>query len=171
MKNPLARTLIVVAVMVLLSGVASPAAQEVPAEKATKSVSIYRVDFAIHESEDGKRINTRNYSQLVEEGGWGRIRAGASVPITTEKGVQYTDVGINLDCELKERNGHVRLDLRLEISSFGQEQEGKDRPLLRRIRSDVQTVIPVGKSTVVSSIDDTASKRRYELEVTATKVK
>ena len=173
MRKLIAVSLIMVGVL-LFAGVAPALAQEASAEKAPKPpkpLSVYRVEFAIHESDNGQRVNTRNYMQLVEEGGRCRSRAGASIPVTGPQGPMYMDVGFNLDCELSERDGLVRMELALEISSFAQDPETKERPLLRRIRSEVNTAVVPGKPTVVSSIDDTASKRRYELEVTATKVK
>jgi len=161
------------ALAVLLLAALGAAAQEAPAEKQSKPpkpLNLYRLDFVIHESEDGKAVNTRNYSQLIDAGDWSRMRAGARVPITTDKGIQYMDVGVSIDYQLTERGDHVGLELRLEISNFAQGQETKD-PLLRTISSAFKSAVLPGKPTVVSSIDDTASKRRYELEVTATKMK
>ena len=147
--------------------------ETVAAEKPPKPLVIYRVDFAVHELENGKRVNTRNYTMLLAAGGTGRVRVGNQVPVATSPGgqVQYIDVGLNIDCRLEERENYVTLRTMFEIKDFAQEQEGKDRPLLRTVRSDVDTAIPSGKPTLVSAIDDTATKRRYELEVTATKVK
>lgn len=154
-----------------LVGLCLPASAQEAAAK--KPLSLYRVDFALHESEDGKRVNTRNYMQLVEEGGECRVRAGHKVAITTvvqgQPSTQYLDVGFRLDCHLSEGDGYVRLEIRLDITGFA--EEAKERPLLRNISSEVRTAVLPGKPTVVSSIDDSASKRRYELEVTATKAK
>ena len=172
MKNS-RKTWATLALAAFLLAATSAAAQEAPAEKPPKAprpVNLYRMEFVIHESEDGKLVNTRNYTQLVEEGDWSRVRAGARVPITTDKGIQYMDVGVRIDYQLSERDAYVGLEVRMEISNFAQGQETKD-PLLRTISSDIKTAVLPGKPTVVSSIDDTASKRRYQLEVTATKVK
>lgn len=175
MRNLVGKSLATATVLACLFGVVLVRAQEAPAEEtrgSPKPLSVYRVEFAIHESEDGKRVNTRNYAQVVEEGGHCRVRAGSRVPITTGAGVvQYMDVGVRVDCELSERDGYVRLDLVLEITSFAQDQQAQGHPLLRNIRSELQTAVQPDKPTVVSSIDDTTSQRRYELAVTATKVK
>lgn len=160
----------------LLVAASAAAAQEATAEKPpkpAKPLSLYRLEFAIHESEAGQRINTRRYSQLVEEGTqYSTLRAGAKMPITRGGDVLYMDVGVRLDYkDVTERDGHVAFELVLEITSFAQDQQPGERPLLRNISANVLTAVPLGKPTVVSSIDDAASKRRYELEVTATKVK
>lgn len=148
--------------------------ETVAAEKPPKPLLIYRVDFAVHEVENGKRVNTRNYTMLLAEGGTGRVRVGGQVPVAIGPGamqVQYMDVGLSIDCRLEERENYLTLRTGFEIRDLAPEQEGKDRPLLRTVRSDVDTAIPPGKPTLVSALDDTATKRRYELEVTATKIK
>lgn len=163
--------------LVLLAGVPVRAQQPPP---PPRSGSIYRLDFAIHESEDGKRVNTRSYMIMAEDdyGRNCRIRTGSRVPIVTPgapgssvPAIQYMDVGINLDCDLRDRPDGVRLQVTMEISNFAQGQEGRDQPLLRTIRIEAVAALVPGKPGLVSSVDDAASKRRYELEVTATKVK
>lgn len=148
-------------------------AQEKAPEKVQRPMTVYEVEFAVDEKEDGKPGNTRNYFMLLEDKGTGKVRAANRVPISMgEKGIQYMDVGLSIDCELRELDDGVSLRIWLEISDFATPgQEKASPPLVRTIRSEVQTAIPRGKPTVVSVIDDTATKRRYGLEVTATKVK
>ncbi|MCI0403832.1 MAG: hypothetical protein L0212_09950 [Acidobacteria bacterium] len=149
----------------------SPAlAQEKAAEKALRAGTVYKVDFAVREKEDGTTVNTRSYVMLLENTAEGKVRASNRVPIPYEKGFQYMDVGLSLDCRIVERDADLSVDIRMEISDFAG-QEKTSPPLVRSIRSEVKTGIPLGKPTVVSVVDDTATKRRYELEVTATKVK
>ncbi len=151
--------------------------QEKKAEEAERTGSVYRVDFAVHELEDGKRVNTRHYSMQLEAGRPGRagqIRASTKVPVPSGNNWQYIDVGLDLDCRLEESESGLRLQISFTISNFAvpeEEREARIPPLMREIRSSVHTVIQPDKPTVVSSVDDTATKRRYELEVTATKVK
>jgi len=155
-------------------------AQEAPKPAASKPMNIYRVDFALHESEGERRLNTRSHAMLiVTEGpqrpnGFGRIRANTKVPVTAQDNkLVYMDVGLNIDCNLWEgRENHVFMDVSLEISNFADPgQAGSGRPLIREIRSEVQSAAQLGKPTVVAMVDDAATKRRYELEVTVTKVK
>ena len=170
MRKLTGKSLIAVSVLALAVAAVAGAQEAEKAPKPPKPVSVYRVDFAIHESENGQRVNTRSYTQLMEEDSFSRVRAGARVPITTGQGMQYMDVGVRLDCKLAEREGSLQMELTLEITSFARE-EAQANPLLRNIGSEVRTAVLPGKPTVVTSIDDTASKRRYELEVTATKIK
>jgi len=135
--------------------------------------SIYRVGFAVYEKEDGRLLNTRRYSVQLEEGGDCMIRASSRVPIVPEEGkFVYMDVGLNLDCKIRQRGDYAALEVSFELSDFaapGQEQARQ--PLLRTIRTRVDTAVAFDKPTVVSQVDDAATKRRYELEVTVNKVK
>jgi hypothetical protein len=154
------------------------AQQEKGKEAATteqKPVVTYRIEFNVREIEDGKRLNSRNYVMVVEEGSYASFRVGNRVPIVGgEKGPQYLDVGMNIDCRPRQRGDGVSLDIRVEsLSVVAQEQPPTaiPNPLLRQQRSNIAPVVALGKPTVVASMDDVVSNRRYEIEVTATKVK
>jgi len=156
---------------------------EKPVEKPAGPISLntYRLDFLLSELEDGKKINSRNYSVVPRQGILNKLRVGARVPISTTgpgaiSQVQYLDVGISIDCRIEERDGYVVLDAIVDSSSFAlpQEQTGRSvggQPVIQNMRSQVNTVLTPGKPTVISSMDDPSSKRRYQIEVTATKVK
>jgi hypothetical protein len=135
----------------------------------------YRIEFNVREIEDGKRLNSRNYMMVVEDDSWGRIRVGNRVPIVGgEKQLQYNDVGMNIDCRPREREGSVTLDVRLESSSVvAQEQMAavNTNPVFRQQRTNIVSVVTPGKPTMVATMDDVVTNRRYEIEVTATKVK
>src|SRR5688572_27366839 len=92
-------------VVMLLFALAAPAsAQEEEKKPEAPRVAVaYKIDFLLHEVEGGKRVNTREYSMLLRDGRRGSIRIGTRVPITLGdgKGVQYMDVGFNLDCSLR----------------------------------------------------------------------
>jgi hypothetical protein len=157
--------------------------QEKSAEKpaAPKSLNSYRVDFLLTELEDGKKNNSRTYSLMAREGILNKLRAGVRVPIATNMGsipqFQYLDVGMNIDCRVEEREGSLVLNAVADSSSFSLPGEPKapgsvaEQPVIRQMRSEINTVISLGKTTLISSMDDPSSKRRFQLEVTATKVK
>ena len=156
------------------------AAEETQPPTESKSPNVYQVDFSVRELEDSKPVNTRNYSLLLqtipdERVANGRVRAVSRVPIILVEGqVEYQEVGLSIDCGLREQRDRVLLEITFEISDLATPQEEKglaSRPVFRTIRSQVRTGVLAGKPTVVSKVDDTATKRRYELEVTATKVK
>jgi hypothetical protein len=154
------------------------AQQEKGKEVATteqKPVVAYRIEFNVREVEDGKRLNSRNYIMVVEDGSFASFRVGNRIPIVGgEKQYLYNDVGMNIDCRPRERGDGVSLEIRMESSSVvAQEQPptGSTNPVLRQQRSNITPIVTLGKPTLVASMDDVISNRRYEIEVTATKVK
>jgi hypothetical protein len=142
--------------------------QEKPAARAA---AVYRVDLAMHQTEQGKRVSTQNYSLLIQDGNRGAIRLGSKVPIaTSNSSTQFVDVGFSLDCRLQERDSLVWLDASVEMSNVDADQQGKAAPVIRQTRSSTVAAIAPGKPTTIATMDDLTAKRRYEIEVTATKV-
>ncbi len=142
--------------------------------KVPKPVTAYRFEFNVRELENGKRLNSRSYMMMAEEGSYARIRVGNRVPFQTSKDqYQYNHVGMNIDCRPHEQREGVALDITVDFSSVAPPSETAPsyNPVFRSNRSEVQTVVAFGKPTLVTSLDDVESNRRYEIEVTATKVK
>jgi hypothetical protein len=132
----------------------------------------------VYEVENGKRLNTRKYMMLADEEVWDRIRVGSQVPFIVggvgSGGYQYKDIGMNIDCRPHSRENGVLLDLTVEMTSVLKPEESHqpiEHPVFRTDRSSVGAVIPLGKPTVISTMDDVSSDRRYEIEITATKVR
>jgi hypothetical protein len=181
-KGETMKKLMCIALLLMLAGLYVPAggAQESekakPAEKAEKAPGgAYRLDFVINEIEDSKKVNSRSYSMQLEAGNWGKLRVGSRIPIRQENRVTYMDVGLSLDCRVYEEDLGPSLDLRLEMNSFAiPEQDAAANPgtpPLRNFRSETKSAVSLGKPVVVATADDMASKRRFQVEVTATKVK
>jgi hypothetical protein len=155
------------------------AQQEKGKEAATteqKPLVVYRIEFNVREVENGKRLNSRNYIMLVEDGQWGRIRVGNRVPYqSAEKQYQYQDVGMNIDCHPRGREDSVALDIGVESMSVVPPEQATAattlQPMFRQQRSNITSVVTLGKPTLIASMDDVVTNRRYEIEVTATKVK
>src|SRR5262249_23081049 len=151
--------------------------QEKPAERpeASRSAGSYRLDLLLSESENGKRINTRNYSFVVEERKSVRLRQGLRVPVTVGSSAQfqYMDVGLSIDADLGEVATCIHINLSLYESSFSTEQQRSPggNPVVRQFKNQVQAVIPPGKQTVVSSVEELDSKKRVDIELTATKLR
>lgn len=155
-------------------------AQETPKAKANddaeRPLPAFRLDFALYEAEDTKRINTRHYSMNVVPG-FGpsnEIKIGTRVPVETQKGeMQYIDVGTNIWARMVEKGDSIQLEVRADLSNFANpEQENRTTmPLLRQLHISASTVATVGKPTVVGVVDDPNSKRQFQLEVVVTKLK
>jgi hypothetical protein len=140
--------------------------------------SYYRLDFAVLVIEGGKTTNTRNYSLWTQagEGNDSRaasdIRAINEVPYTSNQ-IQYRSVGTQFFCTLKELEGKIRISMTAEISEVVPPEKDQDAkaPVFHSISAKATTLLELEKPTIVSSIDDSISKRRFQIEVTATKLK
>lgn len=148
-------------------------------ESLTKPLGAYQLEFTITELADGKKINTRTYSLVAQQGMLNKLRVGGRLPVVTSTAsssfpsqFQYIDVGVNIDCEVREREGFVLLASTIDVSSLApQRDEQTHQAVVRQVRSEVRTILSPGRPTVISGMDDPTTKARFEFEVTATKVK
>jgi 3D (Asp-Asp-Asp) domain-containing protein len=145
------------------------------AEKAEKSVHAYRLDFSVKELEDGKTINTRQYSMNLQADDANEIKIGTRVPIETgQSQFQYMDVGTSIWCRIGERSEGIPLSVKAEISNFAiaEQSSGHElHPLIRQLQIKASTLAQLGKPMVVGSVDDPNSKRQFQLEVMVSKLK
>lgn len=160
-------------------------AQEVvspkPVTQAENAQSAYRLDFLVNEIEDGKKVNTRQYSMNSRPGDGNEIKIGTRVPIEVKQDeFQYLDVGTNIWCRLRDQadvaglGGNVMLNVRSELSNFAlsdQQASQQSRPVIRQLKIDASTIASLGKPVTVGVVDDPNSKRQFQLEVTVTKLR
>jgi hypothetical protein len=154
---------------------AKPEMNAKPSKRAEKPVHAYRVDFSLNELEDGKKINTRQYSVNVNSDESNEIKIGTRVPVESKEGeFQYMDVGTNVWCRIEERSDGVALSVRAENSNFAIPDQGTGhdaRPVIRQLKISGSTLALLGKPMIVGSMDDPNSKRQFQLEVTVTKLR
>ena len=154
---------------------AKPEMNAKPSKRAEKPVHAYRVDFSLNELEDGKKINTRQYSVNVNSDESNEIKIGTRVPVESkEEEFQYLDVGTNVWCRIEERSDGVALSVRAENSNFAIPDQGTGhdaRPVIRQLKISGSTLALLGNPMIVGSMDDPNSKRQFQLEVTVTKLR
>jgi hypothetical protein len=148
-------------------------------------ISVYRLDYVIHELDNGKQINQRKYSLSAEAThgpgkDWARVRVGRRVPVPVAAkpggeplNFQYMDVGMSLDCALREDDGGLVLETSVEMSSVvtGGELAAQGAPVTRQARANMVSLLTPGKPTIIGTLDDVDSTRSYQIEVTATRMK
>jgi hypothetical protein len=189
MRNSMRKNIVVFVVvltLVLCCGARLAQAQDdskpAGADKAKNNpITPYRLDFSFDELQDGKKINTRHYTSELTAGQDNDIRIGLRVPIVSndDKGVkqfQYLDVGTTIRCESRERLDDTELTVHAEVSDFDKPQPGAETapylaPVIRQIKLEGRVLLIPGKPILVGSVDDPNSKRQFQLEVTATKMR
>ena len=172
--------------MVTLGAFARARAQDSTAAKASsdedKVQNAYRLDFLLSELEDGKKINTRQYSMNSHPLDESEIKVGSRVPVESKQGeFQYLDVGTNIESKLWDQTkmsylgSNVFLKVEAELSNFAapdQQAAGQQfHPVVRQLRIKASTIVSLGKPMVVGVVDDPNSKRQFQLEVTVTRLK
>jgi len=137
----------------------------------------YRLDLKIYEVENGKRTNERDYSMVATfPGSWSSLKIGTRVPVTLKEAqTQYLDVGVDLRCRLYEQYGKLFVNVTAEISSFALPEQSADprsstAPVVRNSNSNVESQVILGKPLIVASVDDVNSKKRTQIELTASKM-
>lgn len=140
-----------------------------------RPVHAYRLDFSVNELEDGKKINSRQYSLNLNADDANEIKIGTRVPVEAgQNQFQYMDVGTSIWCRIGERADGVPLTVRAEISNFAipEQAAGRDaRPAIRQFRINASTLAVPGKPMIVGSVDDPNSKRQFQLEVTVNRLR
>jgi hypothetical protein len=169
---------------ILFAGILTPRSVFAQANTETKPVPAmeqryYHLDFVVEEVEAGKVVNSRNYSTIIASNGQSSIRTGTKVPFnasTVPNAAQYMqiDVGVDIDCnEAKELNNQLMLHVKAEVSSLADPSEGSHpgAPVIRHNSWESNVVLPIRQPTTIFSSDDLASKRKMQLELTATPIK
>jgi hypothetical protein len=158
-------------------------AQEKKEEPAT-----YKVEFTLHDGTDADGKAGRRYSMLVSTSGKGVFRVGNRVPyatgsfqpstganplpVTTQ--YQYFDVGVNIDCSVREASGKINVRADLDVSTVVQHDRSgaagtAPNPTISQIKMNVDALVNPGKPTVVASIDDPVTMRKFAVDVSVTR--
>jgi type II secretory pathway component GspD/PulD (secretin) len=148
-------------------------------------VQPYRLDFSFNELEGDKKVNTRHYTMNLTSAQAHEIKIGSRVPVasgTTKTEdfpiqFQYLDVGTTIWAQLRPiaNSNEEELVVRSEVSNLDMTSEAgsasRIAPVIRRINIDGSTLVTLGKSLLIGSMDDPNSKRQFQLEVVVTRLK
>lgn len=137
-------------------------------------VSAYHVDFSIDELQNGKKVNSRQYSMiLTDEREVKELKIGTRVPVESEAGkFQYLDVGTTINVQMVSWEAPLGLDVMVDVSNIANPDSisGNGHPLLRRMEISGRAPVILGKPMVFGSVDDPNSNHEFQLVVTVTKL-
>jgi hypothetical protein len=182
MKSLAVLTILLLAAMSLANSQESPKPEEkkgVKAAEATppapKPVSYYRLDFVVNELEDSKKTNSRSYTVLVDAPGQANFKVGSRLPVSDGHGsFNFIDVGLNFyRINTHEKDSMLVVTVEGDISSVAapEQMSQSGPPVIRQARFSGTTVVAPGKPTILVSLDDVNSKHRFQIELTAAKLK
>jgi hypothetical protein len=177
-KTILSVTIMAALALAMAPSGAAQADAKSPEPEITRSA--YRLDYTMTELDEGKKINSRQFSMNSRSGDSNEIKIGTRVPVESKQGeFQYLDVGMNIRCHLADQTdgaqpgSTVSLSVQADVSNFAiPEQQGQNmRPTIRQMRIEASTITPLGKPMVIGVVDDPNSKHQFQLEVTVTKLR
>ncbi len=154
MKNAIA--------LVLLVGGAA-AAQE----RAADPRHVYRLEFVIAESENGKTASSATCTINLREQRTGEIRRGTNVslPGPTAGATFRADIGLLLRASYATVGDDLLLEDEVEITVPGAAQS------FRKMATKGDALVAPGKPALVASIEDPVAHTRYQVTVTATRLR
>ena len=140
-------------------------------EKPTPSPTVFRLEYTIVKLEGARKVQSQNYSLLANDQKSSRMRMGFKVPIGGPSGIQYLDVGVNIDAQpmLVEPN-LVRLNTKMEVSAVGEKEmegSGPRSPVIQSFNDQTEATIPLDKPVILTSQDDPTSKMTIQVQVVA----
>jgi type II secretory pathway component GspD/PulD (secretin) len=138
-----------------------------------KTRKIYRLTYAMKESDGGKTIGLQHFSIIVASGSMTVFKQGSRVPVFTnssnqgEKQVTYLDVGLEIEASLDGYLDGVRLRTKIVQSGIAEEKSsvGTEDPIIRQTTLEGTSTLVQGKPLVLGSLDVPGSTRHQEVEV------
>jgi hypothetical protein len=138
----------------------------------------YRLNFVLRETDEGKVLNQRGFIMSVsadpadshERNRW-NLRAGTRLPVRDPNGTNFVDVGVNLDVWAQDADNGLQMEVTSEISSVATESATGGAPPIRQVKVRGAVFAPLGKSTMVFTAEDPASRHQFELQVTPVREK
>ena len=145
-------------------------------ESTKEPARFYKLDFVVKELDGSRVVNARTYSTTAstEERSGCAIRTGSKVQVGAPgaSATANVDVGVNIDCRsIKEVRNELSMSVTADITSMAQESTTSSAyPVIRQNRWSSNVIVPIRKSSVIFSSDDTTSKHQMQVELTATPI-
>jgi hypothetical protein len=143
------------------------------AGRPDKPMHSYRIDVSINELEDGKKINTRQYSLYQNSGSWTQVKISSRVSVSTpQTPLETMEVGTTINCTLTESGEDIALHVHGDFSNLmSPDDQHSARPVVRQMSINSSVVVALGKPSLVGVVDDPNSNRQFQLEATVTRLK
>jgi hypothetical protein len=135
----------------------SASARRTPADK-----KLYRVDFTLSSNDVGKPPTTSAYTINLEDETTGEIRMGSNIALSSNA---RQDVGLMIRTSYVPVDDNILLEATFELS--GAEDGGSIRKIMLR----GSALLASGKETLLASVEDPISHKKFQLSATAQKIR
>lgn len=140
-----------------------------------QQIETYKVDFQIREDGAAK---PRRYTILTDSAGQGRFRVGTKVayatalsPTGVPTSYSYMDIGVSINVRARPAAaGKVAMNADVEITSVQAQEKMAPNPSVSNVRTDINAQITPKKPTLVASIEDPSTSKKFDVEVTVTPI-
>lgn len=168
----------------LLAAVALATLAPLHAQSSKETAPLYKVEINFRDGNDTASMTDRRYTMLVSDSRKATLKVGsrhpavsgsiepaAGSPASTQ--ITYLDVGVNIECFVQGAGGRATIHSTLDLSNIGPAEgalvAGVRNPTIRQTRLDLETIVELGKPTVIATIDDPLTARKLQVETTITK--
>jgi hypothetical protein len=151
-----------------------------------QSPEAYKVELTMRDATDASAKAGRRYVIVMDTHGTGTFKVGSRDPVATGSfqpgaggtGINplvntqysYVDTGVNIECRLEQVEGKLQLRADLDISSTTPPKTPIPNPSIGQLKISLTAMLTAGKRTVVASIDDPVTNRKFDVEALITKV-
>ena len=149
------------AVVGCVSAHPAPPAQNARAPDGV-SHHVYRFDFIITTADVGKPAVSNSYTLNLEERQSGEVRVGSNIALLPS--AARLDGGRKIWCSYRFEGADIVLREQTEISA------AEDPSTIHKVSSASEAWVVPGTPTLVASMDEPVSHKRYQVMVTATKL-
>lgn len=122
---------------------------------------VYRLDFTVVSEAD--TVPADKLTLNLEEHSIGEVRAGSNVPLSPSNARQ--DIGFLLKASYMMSGDALMLETDTELSALD------DASRVKKLVTRSEALVVPGKPTIVASVEDARTKKKFELDVTATKLR
>jgi hypothetical protein len=156
-------------------------------DKKEPDRATYKVEFNLRDGAQSGATSGRHYTMILEGQGRGTFHIGNRVPVSTQSQSSgaaalvntqftYVDIGVSITCTVREADaGKLGMKADFDVSSMLPRDRSADAPVnagpvIGQLKIDIDTLVVPGKPTVVASIDDPVTMRKFDVEATVSKV-
>jgi hypothetical protein len=128
---------------------------------------VYRLDFSVAENEPGKAATATAYTLNLGEHSTGEIKMATNIALAgpTRGATMRADVGLVLRASYSVVGDDLLVDNDVEISA------PRDAQTFRKMSAKGNALVVPGQPALLASVEDPVGHKRYQVTLTATKLR